>query len=446
MPHIPTPPDHLNLPLGQWGQVIGGFSNPQMMEVVHRCEAKYRHWHKVRYIARASDLDPVLLWAMIKFARGTRRRDLPFTDRDGQHMTYTVPDWLQEELMMIDRQLAGQITFDDQSQVTNQQRDRFIISALMEEAIASSQLEGASTTHRVAKEMLRQNRPPRDRSEQMIVNNYRAIMFIREQRHTPLSPELLIDLQQILTAKTLDRPDECGRLRHEGEHVVVEDPYGEVLHTPPPASTLPGRLKALCAFANETTEGESTFIHPVIRAMTLHFQLAYDHPFCDGNGRTARVLFYWYMLRTGYWMFEFLPISKLIYRSPSKYSLAFQYVETDEFDLTYFLMYHARVIRLARRELQQYLARKRHETQTARLAFRSLKVNDRQRMVLLDALEQPSREFTIEEHRAKQRVSYHTARADMLGLEELGYLNRRRLGKRFLFVATERVQQDAAVR
>ena len=444
MPHIPTPPDHWALLRGSPERLTDFLADRRLTETVARCEAKYRHWHKVRYIARAEGLDPDLLWAMIKFSRLPRRRTLPFTDRAGQPLAYTVPDRLQEELMMIDRDLAGHITFDDESPITDHQRDRFIVSALMEEAIASSQLEGASTTHRVAKEMLRQNRPARDRSEQMIVNNYRAIMFIREQKRTPLSPEFLVELQRILTDGTLDRPDECGRLRREGEQVVVEDPHGEVLHTPPPAPTLPARLRALCAFANHAPGGDTPFVHPVVRAMTLHFQLAYDHPFCDGNGRTARALFYWFMLREGYWLFEFLPISKLIYRSPSKYSLAFQYVETDEADLTYFLMYHATVIRLARRDLQQYLARKRHEMQTARLAFRSLEVNDRQRSVLLDILERPTREFTIEEHRVRQRISYHTARADMLDLEARGYLHRRKAGRRFVFMGTDRVREDAS--
>jgi len=57
-------------------------------------------------------------------------------------------------------------------------------------------------------------------------------------------------------------------------------------------------MEAMCAFVN----GRDTepFIHPAIRAMILHFWLAYDHPFVDGNGRTARALFYWAMLRPGH--------------------------------------------------------------------------------------------------------------------------------------------------
>jgi Fic family protein len=63
-----------------------------------------------------------------------------------------------------------------------------------------------------------------------------------------------------------------------------------VFHTPPPAAELPARLEAMCDFANSKTP--DTFIHPVVRGIFLHFWLAYDHPFVDGNGRTARALFY----------------------------------------------------------------------------------------------------------------------------------------------------------
>jgi Fic family protein len=48
----------------------------------------------------------------------------------------------------------------------------------MEEAITSSQLEGAATTREVAKEMIREGRQPRDRSERMILNNYLTMQRI----------------------------------------------------------------------------------------------------------------------------------------------------------------------------------------------------------------------------------------------------------------------------
>lgn len=59
----------------------------------------------------------------------------------------------------------------------------------------------------------------------------------------------------------------------------------------------------------------------------MHFMLSYDHPFVDGNGRTARILFYWSMLSQDYWLAEFLPISRLLKMAPSQYARSFIYTE-----------------------------------------------------------------------------------------------------------------------
>jgi Fic family protein len=338
--------------------------------------------------------------------------------------------------MRIDQQLGGLVVADNEQPLTDSQRHRFIISALMDEAIASSQIEGAATTRRVAREMLRRDRRPRTIDERMIVNNYRAIGFIREHRSTPLTPEFVIELQRMLTDGTLKQPDQVGRLRREDEDVVVSDQFDEVLHAPPRASELPRRLAVMCAFANSPSTDDASFMHPVVRAILLHFALAYDHPFCDGNGRTARALFYWSMLRSGYWLVEHLAISRIIRQGPSKYGRAFLYSETDEFDLTYFIVHQLDVIRRARAELQQHLRRKGREAADARKRFKDdAGLNDRQRALLLGLVREPDRSVTIESHQRSHGVVYATARSDLLRLVERGYLAQQRVGNRFEFSA-----------
>ncbi len=208
-----------------------------------------------------------------------------------------MPDTVLEAAHRIDQLASGRIGLSDV--VTNPAtRDRYMVSSLMEEAISSSQLEGASTSRRVAKEMIRSGRAPRNKSERMIFNNYRAMHSVREQRHEKLTPTLIFELHRLVTDGTLDDPMDAGRLEPpDGERVQVFSPEGELLHTPPPAEQLPARMEALCTFAN----GEEAvgFLHPVVRAIIVHFWLAYDHPFADGNGRTARALFYWSMLSQG---------------------------------------------------------------------------------------------------------------------------------------------------
>src|SRR5262249_41940495 len=152
---------------------------------------------------------------------------------------------------------------------------------------------------------------PRDRSEKMIFNNYRTMQHILRIKDQDISPDLLLEIHRMVTDGTLDSQEASGRFRRSDENIVVSDQFGEVFHVPPPATELKKRVDEMCNFANSVSSGE--FIHPLLRSMILHFWLAYDHPFVDGNGRAARALFYWSMLKRGYWLFEYITISKIIH-------------------------------------------------------------------------------------------------------------------------------------
>jgi len=306
----------------------------------------------------------------------------------------------------------------------------------MEEAIRSSQLEGATTSRRRALELLRSGRSPADRSERMILNNYRALEFVRGMGPR-LTPGLVLELQRILTDGTLANPDAAGRLqRPDEERVAVYDRAdGSLIHQPPPAEQLPGRLAALCAFANGDDEG-AVFMHPVLRAILVHFWLGYDHPFEDGNGRTARTLFYWVMRQSGYWLVEYLSISRILRQAPVRYSEAFVLTETDEGDATYFLIYQLQVIKRAIEELHTYLARKTREIQDVeRLAKAAGELNHRQLALLSDALRTPGRRYTYTSHAVSHGVTEETARTDLSDLAERGLLQRVKTGRRHVYVA-----------
>ncbi len=230
---------------------------------------------------------------------------------------FAQPDGIQSALHWLDRHSAGSIQSRDVI-TNNQTRNTYLIRSLVEEAINSSQLEGASTTRDVVKEMIRQGRDPADHSEQMILNNYRAMQFIRDIKNEDLTPSMVFELHHLVTENTLDsgKPG-CFRTSADDIH-VVDSVTHEYLHTPPPADDLPKRLQQLCDFANSNENSEKTFLHPVIKAITVHFMLAYDHPFCDGNGRTSRALFYWGMAKHGYWLMDFISISAIIKKAPIK--------------------------------------------------------------------------------------------------------------------------------
>jgi Fic family protein len=309
------------------------------------------------------------------------------------------------------------------------------VSSLVEEAITSSQLEGASTTRQVAKELLATGRKPRDRSEQMIVNNYQGMQFAQELADRPLTATDVLDLHRILTSDTLDDPGDAGRLQEPGDdRIAVFWHDGTLLHRPPAAAELRQRLDAMCRFANgELADG---FIHPVVRAIVLHFWMAYDHPFVDGNGRTARALFYWAMLHEGYWLAQYLSVSSILRKAPVQYARSYLHTETDDNDLTYFVIYQLQVIERSIKSLHDYLARKVAENREIEALLHGASVlNHRQLVVIRDAIRDPSEPFTIQPQATRHRVTYESARSDLLGLERLGLLTKTRVGKKFVFHA-----------
>jgi len=400
----------------------------------------YLHWDELRFRTPPEGLDHEQWWLALKLARRGLAQDLPLADKHGRPFHFGVPESVQIHLHHIDQDAAGKIRSAVEV-VTSERRDEFLLRSLIEEAITSSQLEGASTTRRVAVDMLREGRRPRDQSERMISNNFRTMRAIQAFRDEPISPERLLELHALISEGTLQEPSHVGRFRVSDDIRVVHNEDGTVLHQPPAHAELPARMEALCRFAN-AAEHERPFVHPVIRAILLHFMIGYDHPFEDGNGRTARALFYWSMLRSGYWLTEFLSISRILKAAPAQYGKAYLHTETDQGDTTYFILHQLETVRKAIAGLHEYLARKAREQKSVeRLlatspAFRA-RMNYRQRSLLAHALRHPGESYRIDAHQRSHGIVYQTARVDLLELARLGLLEQGREGRAFVFVAPD---------
>lgn len=393
----------------------------------------YLHWDELRYKTPPPGLTSEEWWAGVKLARRSLLRELPLTDVSAAPFRYALPDEVLQAIETIGRDSSGHIGVNEA--VTNSStRDRYLVNSLIEEAITSSQLEGASTSRRVAKDMLRTGRQPKDRSERMIYNNYIAMRRVGELRNTAMTPELVCELHRLVTEGTLDNPDSAGRLQRPDEiRVAVYDDEDQRLHVPPAAEDLPRRLELLCEFANGDLD--SVYLPPVLRAVALHFMMGYDHYFEDGNGRTARALFYWSMLNQGYWLTEFLTISKILKEAPAQYARSFLHTETDENDLTYFFIYQLRVLQRAISELHEYLSRKMLEVRELQkaLASRPGQFNHRQLALLEHASKTPGAKYTMQSHARSHNSSNETSRSDLLGLVALGLLTRERIGRSFYY-------------
>lgn len=420
--------------------------------VESEADGKYRHWDTLRHLAAPAGFSPKEWWGATKLVRAAALKEIALTDTGGTPFRYAVTDVVAKRLHEIDLGAGGSIGLPEPI-VNPQTRSQYVMRSLFQEAVTSSQLEGAATTREVAKELLRTGRQPRTRGERMILNNYLTMQRIAHWKLRPLDSDLLFEMHRMVTEGTLDNPEAAGRLRRPDEQITVQNEItGEVYHNPPPADELPERLERLCAFANGATSQEQAparFVHPVVRAILLHFWLAYDHPFVDGNGRTARALFYWSMLRQNYWLFEFVSISEILVKAPAKYALSFLNTETDGNDVTYFLAYQSEVIHRAISALHQYIDDKSKELRaTENLLRNTQELNHRQQALIGHALRHPGMRYTVEGHRRSHGVVYETARRDLLELGSRGLLEARKVGRAFVYFAPtdlgERVQRGGA--
>ncbi len=404
------------------------FHDKKILEFLAKCNQPYLHWDQLRYKPTPQNLPPELIWAMLKIIRESQYKNLRFSS---WHFRYILLDDFQKKLHILDKGTAGILGTNFES-INSYVRERYIISSLMEEAIASSQLEGAATTRTIAKELLRKKKKPRNYSEQMIVNGYSTLQKIVAAKTHTITPDFILDLHKSITESTLKDRSHEGRFRDNNE-VVVADPFeiDKVFYKPPDFKQIPALIEEFCQFANNDTE---EFIHPIIKGVLLHFLIAYIHPFEDGNGRAARTIFYWYVLSHGYWLFEFMAISRILLRSKVNYGLSYLYTETDDNDMTYFIDFNLKAIQEAVEDMNAYLKRKQEEqTEILNLIKQYKNLNLRQAEILKEFVKDPEKIHDVKEIMTTYGIAYDTARNNLLHLTKLRFLEKTRMQKKFLF-------------
>lgn len=400
-------------------------------------DVEYFAWDKLRYKTPPEGITQQEWWVALKLRRQSMLRPLPLKMVGDVPVSYALPDGVLRALDEVSQRASGQIALPEEV-MNKTSRDRYVIQSLVEEAISSSQLEGASTSRKEAKRMIAYGETPKDRGQQMILNNYHAMQFVRDIKDEDFTPERICELHRIVTDKTLDNPDAAGKIQSNpdpDDRVKIFDEDEKLLHQPPTVAELHSRMASLCEFANGDSSSDP-YVPPVVRALAIHFMMGYDHYFEDGNGRTARAMFYWSMLKQGFWLTEHLAISRILKQAPSRYARSFIYTEQDQGDLTYFLIYHLEVIKRALVELDKYLNKKTLELQRARtyLSRGPGGFNHRQAALLQSATRDPSNYFTAESHMNYHSVSKQTARNDLYDLEERGLLARMKIGRQFAWV------------
>lgn len=382
--------------------------------MIEKINEEYAYWDKVKYKA-PDGTTPQQLWTLVKASR-TKGKIIVWNK-------YSISLCLTNKMLRMchDFDMKFGSFWEAESDSQTKEKKYYLSSSLMEEAIYSSKMEGASTTRVVAKDMLRKNKSPQNKAQQMIANNYNTIQYIVEHRKDPLTEESLLYIHKLMTEKTLDNPDNAGRFRTNDEVVVADAINGDIVYTPPTYKDIPEFITSLCDFFNN--ENQNIFIHPIIKGIIIHFMLAYMHPFVDGNGRTARALFYWFMLKENYKLTEYMSISRVIAKSKASYEKAFRYTENDGNDIGYFVTYNLRALEISFQQLRDYIQRKQQEKKAANTFMIAGNINQRQALVLQRLTEEPDTIMTVKDVQELFSVSSMTARKDLTELVQQGYLN-----------------------
>ncbi len=300
----------------------------------------------------------------------------------------------------------------------------FLANSTIEEAITSAIYEGANSTRSKAKALIAAKKSPQNKDEWMLINNYFAMRFIKRNSTYPVSNRLILKIHEIVSRNTLEGDDAnfCGKFRddkvyigeHEGiTHTKIEETLNEVI--------------ALIS-------GHPRFIHGLIKGILFHYFIAYIHPFFDGNGRTARTLFYFKMIKNDLKFVELLSISANLKEHGKRYERSFELVKEHDLDMTFFIDFCLDSLIAALEEVEikvNYLMN--FSSLESSMGINPNQVSLLQRMAL-----NKYRPFTIEEYAKDIGKSREIARRELKGLLKKGLLKEEKKGKKFFYLIEDK--------
>ena len=417
--------------------------DPVVADAIRKTNTDYLHWEQLKYKSwipkQFSSKEK--FWALIKMLRLANSSPTPIRDTKNQNFHMNI-DSYAEILHQIDMEMGGNMMGIANFHKGDERK--FIFRNIIEESIASSQLEGANTSRTVAKKMLLEGRKPRNHSEQMIINNYKAMKKIENEFcNQDLSMDLLLELHRILTVDTIPAEKQAvlrETIDEEGNElkILLED---KIIYYAPNKEFVEHELPKLIDFFNNNERDGYGFIHPLIKAILIHFWIGLLHPFEDGNGRLARTLFYWYMLRQGYWLFAYVSLSAKILKSRNQYAWSYVYSEQDHNDANYFIHYNIDKLKLAIQDFKDYIDKKIKENQEKEyLIKKNHAFNQRQVKLLKYLFENPKEHVTLISHQTAQVISKATAATDLKKLVKLSLLKENKNGRNVYYTPENKIK------
>lgn len=376
-------------------------------------------------------LDAQLAWSVVRDARRSQLTQLAPLNQSLSSFDYFVSPTIQQANLLIEQHTSlSSVEWMAQQLGEGEGFKQVLENLVKDEAISSSQLEGAATTTRVARDFLLNERQPESLSEKMILGNFNLMQAVWSEKDQPLSLALIKQLHHIGMSGIDDEKYQPGQLRTTDD-VVVVDASGDIVHTPPLAKELEQRLEFVVSWLNDMEP--STSASAFVIASALHFAIGFEHPFHDGNGRLARALFYWVMFKFGYHAFRYISISALLNEAPVQYGKSYIHTETDDMDMTYFIGYQSKIVIRAILQFLQDFSTLDNQYRNFKTSLESseyyTQLNDNQRTVIMLVHNIGIKKVTANWVQLMMACSYNTAASIVNGLVKLDIFKREKVGR-----------------
>lgn len=401
-------------------------------------KGRYLHYDEFRRRV-PKDLDVDLAWSLTKLARSGPSQRIIELGTPLVFCSFMYTPSIQKTTTIVDQNTTTAALEWTIKKIGEEQHLKYLFNDLLEdEAISSSQLEGAATTTLFAKDMLKKKREPRSIDEKMILGNFKMMRFAWEKRTEILTPQLIKDFHAIGVSGINDEHYSPGAFR-VSDDVVITDGDNNVVHKPPLAKNIDWNFERFCKWVNtDHDELESAnYIHTLIKAITIHFSIGYEHPFRDGNGRVARALFYWFLFKKDYGAFRYISISNYLKDTAKQYGKSYLYTETDDMDLTYFIDYQCSVILSAVSGFKKHCQKVIEDIEAFNNWLWSSGVygqlSDKQKTVFQVAKSGLAKTFTVTNVKENIGCSYNTAATVLNGLVELNLFDKQKDGKEWIY-------------
>ncbi len=298
-------------------------------------------------------------------------------------------------------------------------KNEFLLDSAIEEAITSAIYEGAHSTRAQAEQLIASGQRPKNKDEWMLINNFNAMKWVKDNQHSELSNDVIRRLHQIVTENTLDGDDVNFQGKFRNDTVFV-GPHEGIAH-----DKIETALNEMIQLATNSPR----YFHPLLKGILVHYFMGYIHPFFDGNGRTARALFYFKSIRNQLNYIELLSVSAYLRVHGEQYENSFVKVKENEFDLTYFIDFCLDSILSALQEVSRKVNYLLKMTDLKdRFELSQTQIGLLQRMAL-----HKFRTIDIEEYAQRISKSREFARQELKHLLELNLVSEIKVSKKLVY-------------